>query len=232
MTPTKAPCSLDSAPVAPVLDRLHGEARRDVYRFPLVAASEALARLTGRSTNAAGMAERFRNLRIPLGPDAGRFAYAVGRTVGAKNVVEFGTSFGISTIYLAAAVRDNGGGRVIGTELAESKWQAARTNLAEAGLGEVVDVRLGDAMKTLAEVPKPIDLVLLDGWKDLYLDILRLLEPSLRPGAVVLADNVNMFKKALAPYLRYVKTESGRYVSSTLPLGTGMEYSLYTGARS
>ncbi len=229
MTLTTVPCSLDSAPVAPVLERLHREARRDVFRFPLVAAGEAVARLTGRGGSAEGMAERFKNLRIPLGPDAGRFAYAVGRTIGAKNVVEFGTSFGISTIYLAAAVRDNGGGRVIGTELAESKWRAARSNLAEAGLADLVDVRLGDAMKTLAEVPSPLDLVLLDGWKDLYLDVLRLVEPTLRPGAVVLADNVNMFKKALAPYLRYVKTESGRYVSTTLPIGTGLEYSVYLG---
>lgn len=227
MPTTNLPASLDAAPIKPVLDRLHGEARRDLFRFPLVLGSEALARLTGRGEGAQGMAERFRSLRIPLGPDAGRFAYAVGRTVGAKNVVEFGTSFGISTIYLAAAVRDNGGGRVIGTELAESKWRAARSNLAEAGLADLVDVRLGDAMKTLVEVPAPVDLVLLDGWKDLYLDVLRLLEPALRPGAVVLADNVNMFKKSLAPYLRYVKAESGRFVSTTLPIGTGLEYSLY-----
>jgi predicted O-methyltransferase YrrM len=175
------------------------------------------------------MAERFRSVRISLGPDAGRFAYAVGRTIGVRHAVEFGTSFGISTVYLAAAVRDNGGGRVIGSELAESKWQAARANLADAGLADVCDIRLGDALETLRDLPQPIDLVLLDGWKDLYLDILRLVEPSLRPGAVVLADNVNMFKRALAPYLSYVKRDSGRYVSTTLPLGTGMEYSLHIG---
>lgn len=198
----------------------------DLVRFPGIVAREAMARLTGRDLGAAGMAERFASVRIPLGPAAGRLAYNLGRTIGARNVVEFGTSFGVSTIYLAAAVRDNGGGQVIGTELAESKWRVARDNIAEAGLADVVDVRLGDAMQTLRELPESIDLVLLDGWKDLYLPILKLLEPRVRRGGIVLADNVKMFKKALGPYRQYVKTDSGRYVSVTLPIGTGLEYSL------
>ena len=198
----------------------------DLFRFPLIAGKEVLARVSGRDGGAMGMAERFANLRIPLGPEAGQLAYTIGRTIGARHIVEFGTSFGISTIYLAAAVRDNGGGQVIGTELAESKWRTARANLAEAGLDHVVDVRLGDAMLTLRELPESIDMVLLDGWKDLYLPVLHLLEPRLRRGGVVLADNVKMFKKDLAPYLRHVKSESGRYVSTTLPIGTGLEYSL------
>lgn len=219
-------CSLDSPPIATTLARLHREARLDLIRFPSVLAREALARLRGQAGDAVGMAERFASVRIPLGTVAGRLAYTIGRSIAARNIVEFGTSFGISTLYLAAAVRDNGGGQVIGTELAESKWRAARSNLAEAGLADVVDVRLGDAMQTLQHLPESIDMVLLDGWKDLYLPVLHLLEPRLRCGGVVLADNVKMFKKDLAPYLRYVKTDSGRYVSTTLPIGTGLEYSL------
>lgn len=223
---TRPTSSLDNPTVARVLTRLHGEARMDLFRFPGIAAKEALARLTGRSGGALGMAERFANLRIPLGPAAGQLAYTLGRTIGARQIVEFGTSFGISTIYLAAAVRDNGGGQVIGTELAESKWRIARANLADAGLADVVDVRLGDALQTLRELPPTLDMILLDGWKDLYLPILKMLEPRLRKGGVVLADNVKMFKKDLAPYLRYVKSDSGLYVSTTLPIGTGLEYSL------
>src|SRR6202035_2923042 len=99
-------------------------------------------------------------------------------------VVEFGTSFGISTIYLAAAVADNGSGRVVTTELAAAKIAAARANLEEAGVGGPVTILAGDARQTLADVPGPVGLVLLDGWKDLCLPVLRLLEPRLAPGAV------------------------------------------------
>jgi len=221
-------CSLDTHPIAGVLSRLHGEARADLVHMPGVVARELLARVTGRTGGSSGMSHRFRKLRISLGPEAGRLAYLVGRTIGARTVVEFGTSFAISTIYLAAAVKDNGGGRVIGTELEESKWRIAQKNLADAGLGDIADVRLGDALETLGDLPAGgVDLVLLDGWKDLYLPVLKLVEPSLRPGAVVLADNIKMFKKALGPYVRYVQSESGRYASTTLSIGSGLEYSVY-----
>ena len=104
-------------------------------------------------------------------------------------MVEFGTSFGISTIHLAAAVRDNGAGRVISTELNAAKAAQARANLAEAGLSDRVTILEGDARETLAAVPGPVGFVLLDGWKGLYLPVLRLLEPRLAPGALVLADD-------------------------------------------
>jgi hypothetical protein len=96
--------------------------------------------------------------------------------------VEFGTSFGISTIHLAAAVTDNGTGHVVTTELSTAKVKAARANLQQAGVGGVVTILAGDARQTLADVPGPIGLVLLDGWKDLCLPVLRLLEPRLAPG--------------------------------------------------
>src|SRR5579875_2723784 len=101
---------------------------------------------------------------LPVSRETGRLLYMLARATGARAVVEFGTSFGISTIHLAAAVRDNGGGRVIGTEFEPSKIARARAHLAEAGLAEFVDLREGDAMQTLArDLPAAIDLVLLDG---------------------------------------------------------------------
>ena len=111
----------------------------------------------------------------------GRFLYLVARSLGAKRIVEFGTSFGISTLYAAAAARDEGG-QVIGSELEPSKQRAATAHLAEAGLASFAEVRLGDARETLRDVPGPIDLVLLDGWKELYLPMLQMLAPKLRPG--------------------------------------------------
>jgi predicted O-methyltransferase YrrM len=78
-------------------------------------------------------------------------------------------------------------------------------------------------------VPEPVDLVFLDGWKDLYLPVLKLLEPRLRPGAVVLADNIHTFRKALRPYVEYVQSGESGFESATLPISDGLEYSYYTG---
>jgi predicted O-methyltransferase YrrM len=99
--------------------------------------------------------------------------------------VEFGTSFGISTLFLAAAVTDNGAGHVVTTELSDKKAAAARADLDAAGVGDAVTILTGDALETLGGAFESIDLVLLDGWKDLCLPVLGLLEPRLVPGALV-----------------------------------------------
>src|SRR4051812_32465325 len=212
-----------------VLQRLHRAARRDTLRFARVGASLAVGRLLGRKMEAAAQAALFKDVYIPVNPDQGQLLYLLARSIGAKRIVEFGTSFGISTIYLAAAVRDGGGGRVIGTELEPSKHARAVQHLEEAGLSGVAEVRLGDARETLQDVPAPVDLVLLDGWKDLYLPILEMLKPKLRRGALVLADNIFTFKKGLRPYVEYVQSEANGFRSSTLHLSDGFEMSLYVG---
>jgi predicted O-methyltransferase YrrM len=89
-------------------------------------------------------------------------------------------------------------------------------------------VRLGDALETLRTVPAPIDMVLIDGWKDLYLPVLKLLEPSLRTGAVVLGDNIFTFKRDLQPYVDYVQSGENGFESTTLHISDGFEYSVYT----
>jgi predicted O-methyltransferase YrrM len=184
--------------------------------------------LTSRDVPAAEMSRRLKDLYIPLSRPQGKLLYLVARSLDARRIVEFGSSFGISTIYAAAAARDNGLGRVIGSELEPTKRAKAVEHLDEAGLGGVADVRLGDAMQTLRDVPPPVDLVLLDGWKDLYLPMIELLAPKLRPGAVVLADNVRTFKRALAPYLDYVQSGKNGFQSVTLPFPSGFEYSVRT----
>jgi predicted O-methyltransferase YrrM len=88
-------------------------------------------------------------------------------------------------------------------------------------------VRLGDALETLREgVPAPIDLVFLDGWKDLYQPVLDLLTPRLRPGAIVLADNVTTFKKTLAPFTARLRSGSHGFRSVKLPFTSGLEYAV------
>ncbi|MGW6024282.1 O-methyltransferase [Streptomyces sp. NPDC055099] len=160
---------------------------------------------------------------MPISAQGGRLLYNLIRAARPATVVEFGTSFGISTLHLAAAVRDNGRGRVISTELSAAKAAAARRTFAETGLDDLITVLEGDARNTLADVDGSVDFVLLDGWKDLCLPVLRLLEPRLAPGTLVVADDVDL--EDLAPYLDYIRNPRNAYQSVTFPVEEGMEIS-------
>lgn len=217
--------SLDDPKLVAVLDRLHAAARGDVKFFLTHIPLMARMLLGRQSPQPAALSQQFKDVYIPISREQGRFLYLVARSLRAKRIVEFGSSFGISTLYAAAAARDEGG-QVIGSELEPGKQRAATAHLAEAGLGNVAEVRLGDAQETLRDVPGPIDLVLLDGWKELYLPMLQLLAPKLRPGAVVLADNIKTFRRSLQPFLDYVESGKHGFHALTLPLADGFEYAV------
>ncbi|WCM18766.1 class I SAM-dependent methyltransferase [Paraburkholderia bryophila] len=182
-------------------------------------------------------AEERRNLRglyrgyvdnfLNVTPAYGQFLYQCARASKATRIVEFGTSMGVSTVYLAAALRDMGGGHLIGSELESVKAARARAHLEAAGLADLVDIRVGDARETLADVQGEIDLVLLDGAFSLYLPILKLLEPRLRSGALILAENA--FDQD-NDYLEYVRNPSNGYMSQPIPInpGRGNELTLVT----
>jgi predicted O-methyltransferase YrrM len=218
--------SLNDPAVMAVLDRLHGHDRANVLGFLPAAVPTIVEGWFGRRPSIELEAKRFRKMAIGLDRDCGKLAYLTARAIRAQRIVEFGTSFGISTLYLAAAVRDNGGGIVIGSEIEPGKIEEARANIAAAGLIAFAEVRAGNALESLADPDGAVDLVLLDGWKDLYLPVLRLIEPHLRPGAVILADNITMFKSALRPYVDYVQDVANGYQSVTLKIGSGFEYSV------
>ncbi|OBH63135.1 methyltransferase [Mycobacterium colombiense] len=197
--------TLQDARVASTLDRMYAESknqmsllreRRGTFDRPMTAQERAEA-----------MSEFY----IPVTPEAGRLLYSLVRATRPATVVEFGMSFGISAVHLAAAVRDNGTGRVVTTELSETKIAAAKKTFTETGLDDVITILEGDALSTLADVPGPVDFVLLDGWKDLYLPVLELLEPRLSPGVLVIADNAS--SADMAPYLDRVRNPENGYVS-------------------
>lgn len=167
-----------------------------------------------------------RDAFLPILKSGGQFLYAVARSIAAAHIVEFGTSLGVSTIYFAAALRDGGGGLVIGSELESTKVAKANQHVAEAGLSEFVEIRAGDALQTLRDTGGTIDLLFLDGWKELYLDVLKLVLPHLLPGAVVLADDMNLFPDHVAAYLAFVRDPANGFVSVMLPLDDGIEYSV------
>jgi predicted O-methyltransferase YrrM len=216
------PNSLADPRVRAVLDRLHAAAAHDEDRVTAMPPGLDFATAT-----AAQRADALADVYMPISAQAGALLYTLARAARPATVVEFGTSFGISTLYLAAAVADNGTGRVLSTELSTDKVAAARANLAEAGLAGHVTVLAGDALQTLAEVPGPIGVLLLDGWKDLYLPVLRLLEDRLAPGALVLADDTTM--PSVQPYLAHVRDPAAGYVGVGFPVEDGMEISCRTG---
>lgn len=165
--------------------------------------------------------QRARELYLAVSPETARLLYMLARASNARSIVEFGSSFGISTIHLAAAVRDNGGGRVIGSELEPQKVARACANFDEAGLADLVDLREGDALDTFArDLPETVDMLLLDGHKPLYLPILDLVGSRLRRGAFIVADNVD----ASPEYVAHVRASEGAYLS--VPFASDVEVSI------
>jgi len=152
---------------------------------------------------------------MPIAPDAGKLMYSLIRAARPAAVVEFGMSYGVSTIHLAAAVRDNGTGHVYTTELSAKKIATATATFAELGLADVITVLEGDALTTLRDVPAPVGVVLMDGWKEMYLPVLDILEPKLVPGSIVVADNTS--RSDAVPYLDRVREPANGYVSLNFP---------------
>ncbi|MBZ3695909.1 O-methyltransferase [Phyllobacterium calauticae] len=165
--------------------------------------------------------ERLKEQPLAVSRETGVLLYMLARATGAHTIIEFGTSFGISTIHLASALRDNGGGRLIGSEFEPSKVDHARQNIEAAGLSDLVEIREGDALETFArDLPEQIDLVLLDGAKNLYPSVLSLLEGRLRLGALIIADNAD----ASPEYVARVRSVEHGYLS--VPFAADVELSL------
>lgn len=161
-------------------------------------------------------ADALSDIYMPVTPEAGRLLYALVRAARPNTVVEFGMSLGISAMHLAAAVRDNGHGRVVTTELSAAKVAAARKTFVETGLDDVITVLEGDALATLPTLDGTVEFVLLDGWKELYLPVIGLLEPRLSPGTLVVADNTEL--AGTEPYVDYVRNPDNGYVSVNFPV--------------
>ncbi len=168
---------------------------------------------------------------VALDRDKAEFCHQVCRALRAKRVVEAGTSFGVSTLFLAAAVRENlradgGEGVVIGTEYEPPKAAAARAHFAEAGLADLIDLREGDLRKTLEDVEGPIDFMLIDIWTPMARPALERVAPRLRPGAVVVCDNTSAFPGAYREYFEFLHDPRNGLGTITLPFAGGLEFTV------
>ena len=219
--------TLTSAPLSTLLDRLFqdAEASEAALEAAVATLSEGeLARLMRSKTEYREFYGRLKDAPLAVSRETGALLYMLARSSRARTIVEFGTSFGISTLHLAAALRDNGGGHLITSEFEPSKAAKARDHLTAGGLIDLVDIRKGDALQTLrTDLPDTIDFVLLDGAKSLYPDILDLLESCLKPGAIIVADNADFSPE----YLARVRSPSNGYMST--PFAGDVELSMRMG---
>lgn len=216
--------TLTTAPVAPLIERLYAEAKAATSPALEALSGDERQRLMHSKTEYLKLYGLLKDLWLPVSRDTANLLYLLARSTQARAIVEFGTSFGLSTLHLAAALRDNGGGVLIGSEFEPAKIAQARQHLLEGGLSDLVDIREGDALSTLAtHLPESVDLLLLDGAKALYGDVLKLVEKHLRPGALVVADNTSYCPE----YLAHVRSPQNGYLS--VPFADDIELSIRLG---
>lgn len=227
--------SLSSGLIAEVLQRLHRQA--EAADAPLMQGFESAGTtveqamsqvVEAENRDLTGLYRGYADNFLSVSPEFGRFLYMCARSCKATRIIEFGSSMGISAIYMAAALRDMGGGVLTGTELEPSKAARAKANLAAAGLADLVEFRIGDARETLKTgVGGDIDMVMLDGAFTLYLPVLKLLEPHMKSGAIIIGENA--FAQA-GGYIDYVRDPQNGYLSLPLSFdpGRGNELTIRT----
>lgn len=215
---------LSDPQLARVLEREHAAARaQGMARRAAREAADVNAVSPPLAAPDFRVSEMHRTGYLAVGPAQGRWLYGMALAANAREIVEFGTSFGISTLYLAAAAAETGG-RVTGTEFHADKAEKARANLVEAGLSATI--LTGDARETLAGPGAEIDLLFLDGAKELYLPILKLLAPRLRRGSMIVTDNIPTSPQEReaapsAPFTAFLDDPANGFVATVIAFNKG-----------
>jgi predicted O-methyltransferase YrrM len=168
---------------------------------------------------------------VALDRDKACFCYQLCRATDARRIIEIGTSYGVSTLYLAAALRDNiaergGAGLVIGTEYEPRKAAAAAAHFEQAGLSRYIELRTGDLRETLLDIEGPVDFLLVDIWIKMARPALELVMPHLRAGAVVICDNTDLHRDEYANYFAFLDDPANGFQTMTLPFSGGLEMSV------
>jgi predicted O-methyltransferase YrrM len=172
-----------------------------------------------------------RDKLVALDRDKAELCYQLCRATDARRIVEIGTSLGVSTLYLAAAVRDNvraagGDGVVIGTEYEPNKASAARAHFEQAGLSRFIELREGDLRETLLQIDGPVDFTLVDIWISMARPALELVAPHLKRGAIVVCDNTERYRGEYADYFAFLENPANGFRTMTLPFDGGFELSV------
>ncbi|WP_342706144.1 class I SAM-dependent methyltransferase [Burkholderia arboris] len=228
-----------------LLQRLHEESRAEIIAraraqfqgsneafLTLGDEYEALApRLRGRFLDMIGLSsEDFGSpegspLSLAVSAETGRFLHNMVLSQRPARILELGSSRGVSTLYFAEALRTLGRGVVVATERDALKCAHLRAHVETAGLDAYVDMREGDVFETVAALDGIFDLVFIDVWADAYLAVFKQIERLLRPGSIVLADNMYTAEDAARPYKRYLDDDP-RFSTTTLEFESGVEFTV------
>jgi len=226
------PSVMNDSKLEALLAKLHAQSdSQEKAMAAYYAADAACAEGARPADEKAFLSDKF----VALDRDKAEFCYQLCRALDARRVVEAGTSYGVSTLYLAAAVRDNarvGGsasGVVIGTEYEPAKAAAARATFAAAGLTSYIDLREGDLRQTLRDVGGAVDFMLVDIWTPMARPALELVAPRLRLGAAVVSDNTEEYREEYRDYFDFIASRSGRLRTMTLPFRGGLELTVCCG---
>ena len=213
-----------------LLTRLHNKSDEQLGAMRAYHAARERQDTSPQDDDAARVKEFLSDKLVALDRDKAEFCYQLCRANNARRVVEIGTSYGVSTLYLAAAVRDNlrngGDGIVIGTEYEPEKAKAARGHFDEAGLSDLVDLREGDLRDTLRQLEGPVDFMLVDIWIPMARPAIELVAPRLRPGAIVICDNTERYRSDYADYFAFLNDPATGFRTMTLPFDGGLELSI------
>lgn len=207
-----------------VLARLHAKSDTQTDALRAFISADHGRSVSGTQAELEQGRDFWRDKLVALEPEKARFCYTLCRALAVRNIVEAGTSFGVSTLYLAAAIRDNGGGMVIATEYEPKKATIARANFAEAGLSEFIELREGDLRETLKRIETSIDFMLMDIWTPLAEPAIALVAPHMRRGAIVIADNTDTYRRAYGDYFSFLAANG--FSTLTLPFDGGLEMSI------
>ena len=164
-------------------------------------------------------------LSLAVSAEMGSFLRNMALSHRPSRILELGSSYGVSTLYFADALRQLGGGTVVATELDAAKCAKIRDHVQAADLTSYVDLREGDVFRTVAELDGIFDMVFIDVWANIYLDLFKRIERHLRPGSIVLADNMYTAEEAVRPYKQYIDEES-RFSSLTMDFESGVEFTV------
>ncbi|KRE62445.1 class I SAM-dependent methyltransferase [Nostocoides sp. Soil756] len=218
----------EDARLRATLDRLHAASAAQEAENRQWLAGEGRGTTTGSDERLEAGRAYWADKYVALDREKAELCYLLCRMRGARRVVEAGTSYGVSTLYLAAAVRDNGGGVVVGTEREPGKVAQARAHLEEAGLADLVDLREGDLRETLRPDDGPVDLLLLDIWVPMVAATLALVAPRIPVGGFLVADNTVARREDYAALFEFLDDPANGFTTTTLPMPDGLELAVRT----